>query len=87
MNKPVRVTIRREKETGQLALFFRNSNRRGMHWIECFTRADGHSEVSREYMQRRCTPVDPSDPEAVRLAQFWDSIGPDRHQVTIARRL
>jgi hypothetical protein len=83
---PIRVTIRREKDTGQLALFFRNSNGRG-NWIECFTRREGHNEVSREYMQRRCTPVDPTDPEAVRLARFWESIGPDRHLVTIARRL
>lgn len=84
--KTTRIVIRREKETGHLALFFRNTNGRA-NWIECFTRAEGHNEVSRDYMQRQCTPVDPTHPDAVRLAQFWESIGPDRTVYIIGRRL
>lgn len=84
--KATRVTIRREKQTGHLALFFRNTNGRAS-WIECFTMAEGHNEVSRAYMQTRCSPVDPVDPDAVRLAAYWESIGPDRTVYTIGRRL
>lgn len=84
--KITRITVRREKSTGHLALFFRNENPRSS-WLECFTMAEGHKEVPRDYMLRQCSPVDPSDPGAVRLAAFWESIGPDRTVYKLVRRL
>lgn len=80
--KPIRVTVRREKATGHLALFYREAGD-----ITMYSRADGHCEVSREYMLHQCTPVDPADPAAVRLAHFWGTIGPDPTPYIIARRL
>ena len=84
--KTTRITVRREIDTGQLALFFRNKNTHAS-WLECFTRAEGHSEATRDYMLRRCTPVDPTGPDAVRLAAFWESIGPERTVYKLVRRL
>ena len=84
--RTIRVVIRRDRETLEPVLFFRNSNTRGKSWLECFSRADGHSECSREYYLQ-CTPIPPAAPESVRLANFWESIGPDRDRVIIGRRL
>ena len=83
--RTIRVVIRRDRETLEPVLFFRNSTR-GQSWLECFTRAYGHSECSREYMLA-CTPMPRYSPDAVELADFWESIGPDRDRVIIGRRL
>lgn len=80
------VSIRRDKHTGRPVLFFYNSSPRG-YWLECFNRADGHSECSRAYMQRHCLPLGPHDSDGAELAEFWESIGPDRADVVIVKRL
>lgn len=80
------VSIRRDRQTGRPVLFFWNSNPRG-HWLECFDRAEGHSECSRAYMLRRCLPLGPHDSDGAELAEFWESIGPDRAEFRIMARL
>ena len=80
------VSIRRDKQTGRAVLFFWNSNPRG-HWLECFDRTEGHNKCSREYMQHQCLPLGPHDSDGAELAEFWESIGPDRTDVRIVARL
>lgn len=81
----MKATIRRNRETQRLELFFYNSNPRRV-WLECFDRNEGHSEVSIEYM-RKCEPVDVASLEARELRDDWERIGPDRWPVDIVQRL
>lgn len=80
-----KVTIRRGPATGRPLLFFWNSNPRTV-WLECFDRREGHTDVDLAYMHR-CAPIDPASLEAQELGQCWESIGPDRVQVDIVKRL
>lgn len=80
------VTIRRDRQTGRLVLFFVNrALSMGQWWIECFDPAEGHSECSIDYM-RRCAPIKPQrltdapqdapawPADALMLFQRWDAI-------------
>lgn len=72
------VTVRREKESRFLALFFIN-NIGTKTWIECFTKIDGHVEVSRDYMEHECEAVDQNDPQVLELVKFWDNLRPTKY--------
>lgn len=86
MTKADKVAIRYDDKRDEMVLFFVNSNERGW-WLECYSRAEGHSEASRGYM-RRLKPVPPDQQwRAERLAQHWASIPGGPSSVVIASRL
>lgn len=76
------VTIREDKQTGQLVLFFANHWQQGgnqgrglVWWLECYTRREQHSEASRAYMQTKCRPCPANrEWEAKQLAEHWNAL-------------
>lgn len=76
------VTIREDKQTGELVLFFANHWQQGTNqgrgrvwWLECYSRREQHSEASRGYMQRKCRPCPlHRTGEALRLLLHWNSL-------------
>lgn len=68
----MKVSIRRDRETGRPILFFYNSNPR-RYWLECYDRIGQHSECSLGYL-RQCAPIDPESLEAQELRDEWDRI-------------
>jgi hypothetical protein len=82
----VPVTVRREKEFGNLALFFINSN--GIKsWITCFTKIDSHSEADRGYMENDCDSVDQNDPEVIEFVKLWESLPPKDYKAVICENI
>lgn len=75
------VTIREDKETGELVLFFANYFTSEMKaenklpkvwWLECYTRREQHGQPSRDYMRKRCRPCPGNrEWEARQLADHW----------------
>lgn len=82
----MKVSIRRDRETGRPILFFYNSNPRKV-WLECYDRIGQHSEACPTYM-RECAPIDPDSLEAQELRDEWDRIpGGTGFPSEIVRRL
>ena len=82
----VRITVRREKETKNLALFFINSNQRTSQ-VVCFTKQDQHTISSHDYIENYCVKVKAEDPEVIQFVKFWENIGPERHNVLICENI
>ncbi len=96
--QPMPVAVRRDRATRRLVLFFWNFSRSPVGAdgktrvvrtaLECYSPAEGHEEVPLEYMRDRCSPIVNDDmPAAMKLAERWAAIGPERTPFRIVRRL
>lgn len=80
------VSIHQDKETKELVLFFTNSNLR-MHWIECFTEKEGHSEASIEYMRKACAAIDYNSKDCKEFFERWINNSANGNQFRLVKRL
>jgi hypothetical protein len=70
----VKITVRKDKETGRPIIFFVNTNPRG-YWLECYDRIGQHSQCSREYMLRECAYMSRLTLDALDLIREWSQMG------------